>query len=129
MTADDTVDTVHHARDETIATILAARARRAGDGTLVGFAIVGLVGAVAIGVLTPRWWRAVSPQIGIDACVAMAVFGLWGIADRVRTERLAAGRAPPLPDWAMSVIAAVGFIVSIAGALLVFLRLMGTWIS
>ena len=66
---------------------LAASARRASDGALVGSAIAGLVALGGLLWMEGRGWGALLPL------VAIGMWGAWGVVDRTLHER-ATLRAP-----------------------------------
>jgi hypothetical protein len=80
------IDT-HRAPNDTLAAILVARARAASDGRLVLDVIAGVIGATGIAVWQPPVWAV---PFGVALCLAM--FGVWGIADREITERVGASQ-------------------------------------
>ncbi|MGH7663254.1 MAG: hypothetical protein ACRENI_03005 [Gemmatimonadaceae bacterium] len=60
--------------------LLAERARRASDGRLVVYSVVGLSALVVVIVFRVQWWGIAMPF------VALGAFGLWGIAERSERE-------------------------------------------
>lgn len=64
--------------------LLAALARRQGDGVLALSAGLGLLAAVAAAVGASRWPLLALPAL---AAAVVALFGTWGIADRSAAER------------------------------------------
>ncbi len=76
--------------EPTLGALVTALVRRTPDALLAACVVVGLVGAAAIAVAAPAWWRTIAPLI------LLSTFGAWGIADR---ERDAVGaRAPASPS-------------------------------
>lgn len=82
--------------------------------------IAGLVGSVALVLLAPRAWRALSP------CLLLAAVGSWGIAEKERNG--AGGRGAVLV-----VLRAAAMLLAAGGAALLILAFfgaaLGTWIS
>ncbi|HEX5438867.1 MAG TPA: hypothetical protein VFW98_17070 [Gemmatimonadaceae bacterium] len=113
--------------DATVFTLLAARARLAPDGRLALYAGVGIAGSAAVLLLHVEWWRLVLP------CVAVAGFGVWGIADRMVSERAARGASAGWGTVGLRALKRVAAILGSAGALGTLLAglglLMGNWIS
>lgn len=75
------VDDSRPTPDATIFTVLASRARIAPDGRLVAYAGAGILGMGLVLIVHPAWWLLILP------CLAFSAFGVWGIADRIITER------------------------------------------
>lgn len=72
-------------REETIFSLLAARAQSHSRRHLALTAVVGLVDAVALAWAHPAlWWVAAVLAAG-------GAYGAWGVADRAVTDRIAAG--------------------------------------
>src|SRR5512133_3026082 len=63
--------------------LVAQLARRASDGQLVIAAAIGIVAATVVGLVRPGLWFLALPLL----CVGS--FGVWGIADRTGSERVA----------------------------------------
>jgi hypothetical protein len=113
--------------DASLPEFLVARARAASDGRLVTDVIVGAAVALGMAVWRPIGWVTVG-----GAALALAAFGLWGIADREARERaVEAGsvRVIRLLRGARIIAGLVG-LCSAVGALFAALGLvLGTWIS
>src|SRR5688572_7052258 len=109
---------------ETLATVLARRARQASDGRLVLDAASGLiVGALALAFRPPAW------PVVLSAAVSILAFGAWGISDRaLRETEPGSHRARALQALcvAMATLGAIG-LVALAAATMFFM--LGTWIS
>jgi hypothetical protein len=106
--------------------VLAATARRLGDGALALCAGLGLLAATAAGVGATRW-----PLLAIPALVAAAAtaFGAWGIADRTAAERRAAHAGSDRTDELLRalclLLAAGGLAAAVGGVLAVMVLLLG----
>lgn len=113
--------------DASLSEFLVARARAASDGRLVVDALVGSAVAVACAAWRPIGWLSVG-----GAALALAAFGLWGIADREARERAAAAASTNVTRTlrAVQVVTALlgfcGVVVAVFSALGLAL---GTWIS
>jgi hypothetical protein len=116
---------VSTADDESLGALLAARARRTGDGALAAALATGIIGAAAIGLFLPGWWRLALPL------VSLAAFGGWGIVDRMATERRASASSGP---GTIRLLAAVGWVAVVIGGLSIVALVLaltataiGTW--
>jgi hypothetical protein len=82
--------------------------------------IVGLVGAGAVALTAPTWWRVLPPLI------LLSTFGAWGIADR---ERGATGQRA----MTFAIVRGVAVAASLVAAGAMILAFMGVtigrWIS
>ncbi|HEX7122983.1 MAG TPA: hypothetical protein VF178_11475 [Gemmatimonadaceae bacterium] len=108
--------------DQSLAALLAARARASSDRRLALHAGAGLVAAVAVLITRPPVW----PSLALVA-VAVGAYGAWGIADRELGERAARGTAPWWLRAARDALAAIGLTAAIVGGLLFFFGALGTW--
>lgn len=108
--------------DQSLAALLAARARASSDRRLALHAGVGLVTAVALLITQPPVW----PSLALVA-VAVGAYGAWGIADREWGERGARGVAPRWLRVARDGLATIGLVAAVAAGLLFFFGALGTW--
>ncbi|MEP7383125.1 MAG: hypothetical protein ABI910_15650 [Gemmatimonadota bacterium] len=100
--------------------LISSMTRRSPDELLAAFVIVGLVGAGAVALAAPTWWRAAPPLVLLSA------IGGWGIADRERSATGARGVAFAVVRGA-SVLASL---VAAGAIVLAFLGVaIGRWIS
>jgi hypothetical protein len=106
---------------ETLAALVTAFARRLSDTTLASLAGAGVVGAAAVVLVLPSWWRPLVPPFAM-----LAALGAWGIADR---ERHAHGRRRALFTAVRFTAMAVGIAAALALAMAVLRVALGTWIS
>jgi hypothetical protein len=113
------------ADEQSLGALLAARARRTGDGQLATAAATGIVGAVAIGLFFPTWWRLALPFVSLGA------FGVWGIVDRMAAERRGIAGSTP---GTIRLLAAIGWVAVLIGGLSVVTLVLaltataiGTW--
>src|SRR3954469_6890458 len=67
---------------DTLPAVLAARARAASDGRLAFDVTAGVLGALASALWHPAAWT-----IPFAVALCLAMFGVWGIAERESTER------------------------------------------
>src|SRR5690242_16039382 len=109
---------------------IAARARRASDGTLVGCALAGLFAVGGLIWMDGRGWGVLLPM------VALGTWGAWGVVDRSVRERTmlrAPGTNGTSTDDVLAalriVLAVAGVATGIAGALALLGMLLGTIIS
>lgn len=117
----------HEDDGENVFVLVARLARRATDGQLVLAAAIGIASAAIIGLVRPDWWFIALPLL----CVGS--FGIWGIAERTATERLAR-RGPAFPGQralaGVRVTAAViGTLAGTLALLALVARAIGTWKS
>lgn len=112
------------AEQENVLDAIAARIRRAGDHTLVAWAIVGL-----LGVGCAAWYgMPLAPWLSLP--VAVGAGGLWGIADRELHERARrTGTAPadvllPAPPLALRLLRVTSAALGIAALALFVLRVL-----
>ena len=113
--------------DASLPEFLVARARAASDGRLVADVLVGALAALGLAIWRPIGWLSVG-----GAAVALAAFGLWGIADREVRERTAAAGSARVISFlrGVRVVAGVVAVVGAVGAMFTTLGLvLGTWIS
>lgn len=113
--------------DASLFEFLVARARAASDGRLVMDVVVGSGIALACAAWRPIGWLSVG-----GAALALAAFGVWGIADREARERAAAAGSTRLIRVLRGVRIGAGLIgfCGAAGAVFSALGLaLGTWIS
>jgi len=113
--------------DASLFEFLVARARAASDGRLVVDVLVGSGIALASAVWRPIGWSSVG-----GAAVALAAFGLWGIADREARERATAGastRVIRTLHGVQVVTALLGFCSAIGAVFSALGLALGTWIS
>lgn len=106
--------------------MLAARARAASDGRLLGDVLGGAAVASAVAVWRPTAW-----VILFAASVCFASFGLWGIADRELRERVTAS-SPRLAQTLEGVRGLAALVGTLAVLTMLFAGLaltLGTWIS
>jgi hypothetical protein len=110
---------------ETIASVMASRARQTSDAMLVTDVAVGVIVAALVFVFLPSWWRFAL------ADVALACFGAWGILDRSRGDE--ADKANASRDRriavASKIVATLGFAAGALCAITIFVMLMGYWRS
>jgi hypothetical protein len=107
--------------------LVAKLARRTSDGHLVIAAAVGIASAALIGLVVPGWWFLALPLL----CVGS--FGVWGIAERTATERLARigpafGGRRTLAGVRLTA-AVIGTLAATLTLLVLVARALGTWIS
>lgn len=102
--------------EPTLGAVVRQLATRWSDTQAVVVCAAGLMGAAAVGLLAPAWWRAALPL------VALASFGGWIIAER-STRRDGLMRALQF------VVGAVGVIAVFAFGLSLLTRVLGIWIS
>lgn len=106
--------------EPTLGALVTAMARRAPDVLLAACVIVGLVGAGAIAMTAPTWWRVLPPL------VLLSTFGAWGIADR---ERGAIGPR----GVTFTIVRGIAIVASLLAAGAMILAFMGVaigrWIS
>jgi hypothetical protein len=88
---------------------LAASARRASDGALVGSAIAGLVALGGLLWMEGRGWGALLPM------VAVGMWGAWGVVDRTLRERAALREPSHRPTLADETLAAARILLAVAG--------------
>ena len=104
--------------------LLVARARHASDGRLVADVIGGALIAAVVLIWRPGGWL---PLLSAACCFAM--FGAWGISDRILREQSAPDQWTRVLTMARAAAAVIG---AIAGATLIFSLwglALGTWIS
>ena len=112
---------------ESIFSVVAGLARRATDGQLVLAAATGIASAALIGLVRPTWWFLALPLLCIGS------FGVWGIAERTTTERVAR-LGPSFPGQralagVRAAAAAIGTLAGLLALLTLVARALGTWIS
>ena len=110
---------------ESLASLLAGRARAASDGRLILDVAVGLLVALALAIWHPRVWL-----VPFNVAIVLAAFGAWGLADREMAER---GAADGVVARALRVLRAVSAVVGAGSAAMACFTLLGlalgTWIS
>lgn len=114
------------ARNDTLPAILAARARAASDGRLALDVALGVIAAIGIALWQPPAWAFL-----LGAAIFLAMFGLWGIADREITERVNASNNRLVGALrVVQLVTIVGGIVAATIACFAVLSVaLGTWIS
>lgn len=121
------IDDATPASSETIYTVLADRARHTPDGRLAAYAGAGLLGVAVVLLVQPAWWLLLFPF------VTLMTFGVWGIADRIVTERAAAqierGTSTSVLRALRRGAVVVGTVSGAGTVLAVIALLLGTWIS
>ena len=112
--------------NESLAALLAGRARAASDGRLILDVAAGLLAALALAIWHPRVWL-----VPFNAAIVLAAFGAWGLTDREMAERAAA--ADGGVARALRILRAVSAIVGAASAAIACFAVLGlalgTWIS
>jgi hypothetical protein len=113
--------------EETIFTMLAARARGHSVGHLALTATIGVVDAAALGWSHPGAWSVAA------VFLAAGAYGFWGLIDRLLGVRVEAGLLEaPLTNAIRvlrEVVALVGFIAVLAAAGGMFGTIFDGWIS
>jgi hypothetical protein len=112
---------------ENVFALVAQLARRASDGQLVVAAAIGIVAAVAVGLVRPDLWFLGLPLL----CVGS--FGAWGIAERTAAERTARlgpdfGGRRALTSVRLTA-AVIGTLSGLLTILVIVARMVGTWKS
>jgi len=121
---------VRESRDddgESVFALAARLARRASDGQLVVAAAAGILAASVVGFVRPDLWWVGLPLV----CVGS--FGVWGIAERTATERIARlgpdfGGRRALTSLRLTA-AVVGTLSGVLTLLVIVARMVGTWKS
>ncbi len=111
---------------ESLATVLAARARTATDGRLVVDVVLGL--GIAVGA---AYWHHKPWLLPFTLGTGLAMFGIWGIVDRELATRhgLDAQPTTALLRLVRSAAVLVGLLALILGAFALISISLGTWIS
>ncbi len=112
---------------ESVFALVAQLARRASDGQLVVAAAIGIVAAALVGLVRPDLWFLGLPLLSVGS------FGVWGIAERTETERVARlgpdfGGRRALAGVRVSA-AIIGTLAGTLTLLAVVARMIGTWKS
>ena len=112
---------------ENVFALVAGLARRASDGQLVIAAAIGIIAAAVVGLVWPSWWFVALPLLAIGS------FGVWGIAERTSSERLARlgpsfGGRRTLAGIRVTA-AIIGMLAGVLTLLTVVARAIGTWKS
>lgn len=113
----------HGSARDSLAALLARRARATPDGRLAIDAAVGLLVVAAALQWRPPAWPALA-----SAALCVLAFGLWGIADREWGEASAGPRRRWLATG-RTLAALLGAAAAVALLLTVMAALVGTWIS
>ena len=110
------------AREPNLLRVIAARARRASDGALVGSAMAGLVALGGLLWMEGRGWGVLLPVL------ALGMWGGWGVCDRTLRERIALrapGTRPSLGDSVLTATRASLAIAGVATGVAAMLALLG----
>ena len=113
--------------DETIFSIIAARARSHSSAHLGITALIGVIDAAALGWAHPGAWSVAA------ICAAAGAYGLWGLIDRLLAWEVATWRPDaPLTNLTRilrEMIAVLGFVAILAAAAGIFGTTFNGWIS
>jgi hypothetical protein len=110
--------------EQTLPEMLAGHARRASDGRLVADVIFGSAFATSALVWQPPAWF-----IFATAACCFAMFGLWGITDRIILEQPSADRWTRVLRGGRIAAAVVGGIAAVGLIYGVWGFTLGNWIS
>jgi hypothetical protein len=117
----------HDDDGDSIFALVAQVARRATDGQLVIAATSGIATAAIVGLVRPDLWLLALPLLSVGS------FGIWGIAERTSTERLA--RMGPDFGGRRALVgvrltaAVIGTLSGTLALLAIVARMVGTWRS
>lgn len=104
--------------------LLTERARRSSDLRLALDAGLGFVAAALVAVFRPPLWLPLTAL-----AFALGAFGAWGILDRETRDLAPVSGRGRVIIATRAIIAVLGVIAAVLGAVSLFFGLLGTWIS